>query len=898
MSGLRRYEFSEQLADILGASRRDLHFRVTLMVTGGLVPPGPRGRGSPPATQEYAANLLLGTMAAPQQAHTVEAIRCYRTLTPTVMTHEAAAPRVVFGRPMTEPKTEERAGLALFLAQLPFGEVLTRLFDLAKARETRDTLGRELFGVWVSRGFPVAAVQLATWLEARRTVITQRYELPPGARPPAWLDPDRGGVPDPGLLHTVFLPVSKLIEIGALTTFPDKRRPHMINLGPKMAAIANLANLVQNSRYRGSWEKLLSTLASVKAWTDSVDARESRLVEIPGFGSNPGNLRMLTYVPEALAPSPALVVVLHGCTQSATSYDKGTGWSTLADRFGFAVLLPQQHWSNNPLRCFNWFRAEDTERDSGEPLSIKQMIDRMIADYGIDPGRVYVTGLSSGGAMTSVMLATYPDVFAGGAIVAGVPYRSANGLQEAFETIFQGRTRSGREWGDLVRSASLHRGPWPKISVWHGDADASVKPTNAEELIKQWADVHGLEPVPSVEKTVSGHPYRLWHGPEGEELIESYTIAGMGHGAPLEPGSEEHQCGTPAPFFNDVGISSPYHIVRFWGLRETRPDRAATARRYWQAHPMAEPAEDRAGVLPENLPTIYVDSRGRARAGEPLSAASHRSDGGTEQQRTHQADQGVDVYKIVTDSLAAVGLVQGSPDDASRARSEHSAPFGVDVQGIISKSLEAAGFGKGPEDEAQKSRASSAPFGVDVPGIIAKSLEAAGVFRDTGDMSRARTAKNSGLSGTGWEGEGWELQPHDPDAFRDGSLLFGHASSGIGCDVGHKVRTISRQLTLGHRPELNYVRRLNLNAAVNDYTSASFCVLVNGIRVDEVTAVGMEHIEVEWMQRSSIDLEQFADQTVTLTFEVTANSNVCQEVFAKAWVDRVTVRHASPVGEL
>ena len=91
------------------------------------------------------------------------------------------------------------------------------------------------------------------------------------------------------------------------------------------------------------------------------------------------------------------------------------------------------------------------------------------------------------------------------------------------------------------------------------------------------------------------------------------------------------------------------------------------------------------------------------------------------------------------------------------------------------------------------------------------------------------------------------------------------------------------------------MRRLDLSAAVNDYTSASFSVLVDGTPVDEASAVGMEHVEADWLQRSDIDLSRFADRTVTLTFEVAASSNVCSEVSAKAWVDRIRIKSVSPV---
>jgi poly(hydroxyalkanoate) depolymerase family esterase len=467
---------------------------------------------------------------------------------------------------------EPRATSSIRLEGLSFGEALAALLQLACAEETRAIVASELFGVWINRGCPVASLQFSSWWQGRRAVISHTYGLAADAAPPAWLDPQRGGVVAPGLFHSVFLPVRKLIEIGLLTTLSDDRSSPMLNkLGHKVAAIAKMAKLAAKTPHGSRWEKLLSALTAVQAWSEQVDSQENRLREVTAFGSNPGELRMYSYVPEGLPASAPLVVVLHGCTQSAASYNKGSGWSTLADRYGFALLLPQQNWNNNPLRCFNWFKPEDNEREKGEPLSIRQMVDRMVADHGLDRRRVYVTGTSSGGAMTTIMLATYPEVFAGGAVLAGVPYRTARGLQEGLESIFQGRSRSAREWGELVRAASPHQGCWPKLSVWHGDADTTVKPVNAEEIIKQWTDLHGLDLQPTVQMTVDGYPRRVWQGPDGDELIESYTVTGMSHGAALDPGAEPHQCGTAAPFFNAVGISSTHRIADFWGLLAERP---------------------------------------------------------------------------------------------------------------------------------------------------------------------------------------------------------------------------------------------------------------------------------------------------------------------------------------
>jgi len=178
---------------------------------------------------------------------------------------------------------------------------------------------------------------------------------------------------------------------------------------------------------RGGWQKFLRVLERGRA--KGAGYGSTRLRGILDFGSNPGKLRMFVYRPHTLADKPALVVVLHGCTQTAAAYDLGAGWSTLADRYGFALLLPEQQRSNNPNGCFNWFQPEHSRRDQGEPLSIRQMIEKSVVDHGIDRHRVFITGLSAGGAMTSNMLACYPEVFAGGAIVAGLPYGAATTVQ-------------------------------------------------------------------------------------------------------------------------------------------------------------------------------------------------------------------------------------------------------------------------------------------------------------------------------------------------------------------------------------------------------------------------------------------------------------------------------------
>ena len=377
------------------------------------------------------------------------------------------------------------------------------------------------------------------------------------------------------------------------------------------------------ARHRRHWSTLLQSTAAPRGQ----ETAPTHLTELTGFGSNPGQLRMFTYVPTNLPPSPSLVVVLHGCTQSAAGYDLGAGWSTLAERYGFVVLLPEQTSANNPKTCFNWFLPGDTRRDRGEALSIRQMIEKTVGAHGIDRSRVYVTGLSAGGAMAAAMLAAYPEVFAAGAIIAGLPHGSAGNVQEAFESMFQGRTRSAKEWGDKVRHASQHDGPWPRVSIWHGDRDETVKPANAAALVAQWRDVHGIAGAP-VEDTVDGYPRKVWSR-DGVEVIESYTITGMAHGTPLATATHGGEAG---PFLLETGISSSYHIARFFGL--TGEARAAVR----EETRRARPASERVEVIPDEHVEI-------------LEAASPpKSDA--------KRDGGVDVMAIITKALTSAGLMK------------------------------------------------------------------------------------------------------------------------------------------------------------------------------------------------------------------------------------------------
>jgi hypothetical protein len=209
--------------------------------------------------------------------------------------------------------------------------------------------------------------------------------------------------------------------------------------------------------------------------------------------------------------------------------------------------------------------------------------------------------------------------------------------------MFQCPPRPARVWGDLVRKASPHAGEWPRVSVWHGGSDATVIPPNASEIVKQWTDVHGLQAEPSFQTVVDGYPRQVWVSETGDELIESYTIPNMAHGTPLAAGKSDHQCGAAGPFLLEVGISSSYHIARFFGLTGTR-----------------RPVETMKSHTVTIVPAMHDGGaaalrRPRALDGEVLGPEVDASP-----ERTHLPPSSrLDIGAVITEALTAAGLMKG-----------------------------------------------------------------------------------------------------------------------------------------------------------------------------------------------------------------------------------------------
>ncbi|GIV32774.1 MAG: hypothetical protein KatS3mg031_0309 [Chitinophagales bacterium] len=297
----------------------------------------------------------------------------------------------------------------------------------------------------------------------------------------------------------------------------------------------------------------------------------AQLQPVHSFGSNPGNINIYKHVPAAMPAHAPLVVVLHGCTQNATLFSTQTGWNTLADKHKFYVLYAEQKAANNATNCFNYWEPGDFSRGQGEVLSVKQAVDYMLSSYSIDSARVFVTGLSAGGAMTVNMLSAYPDVFAAGAEMAGVPYRAAESFSEVALVAPGLVSKSPQQWGDLVRSQYPgFSGTYPRLAIFHGTADIIINYRNSDELIKQFTNLHNTDQqADSVVNNFNGNAqvrYEEFWDAEGTPVVVRYTFQNMAHGIAVDPGSCYTQGGVSGTNSLDVDFYSSFWAAHFFGI--------------------------------------------------------------------------------------------------------------------------------------------------------------------------------------------------------------------------------------------------------------------------------------------------------------------------------------------
>ena len=263
------------------------------------------------------------------------------------------------------------------------------------------------------------------------------------------------------------------------------------------------------------------------------------------FSNQAGTRSYKLYVPARLAhaaadPAPAVLVMLHGCTQSADDFAAGTQMNRLADTHGFLVVYPEQAAQANVSKCWNWFQPQDQTRDAGEPSLIAGIVRQVVAGHGADERRVFAAGLSAGAAMALVVAQAYPDVFAGVGVHSGLPYRSAHDIPSALAAMKGGRgglPGASRAQADTQPPLGRAAQPVPTI-VFHGDRDHTVQPSNGAEVVRQASNAFGAAAQAPVLTTQTqegvapgGRRYSrtVYQDGSGSALVESWCLHGAGH---------------------------------------------------------------------------------------------------------------------------------------------------------------------------------------------------------------------------------------------------------------------------------------------------------------------------------------------------------------------------------
>ncbi len=271
------------------------------------------------------------------------------------------------------------------------------------------------------------------------------------------------------------------------------------------------------------------------------------LNHVQDFGKNPGHLNMYQYIPDDLnlqRPCP-MVLILHGSGQTAHSLSRASGFNKLADSLGFIAVYPDQPFYNNLLTSFSFYIPGKMKKNQGETASIRNMIFYMQETYNIDSEKVFITGMSAGGAMANVMLNAYPEMFAAGALFAAPSI--------------------------LHEGLNPDRSHKPRIAIIQGKNDLTVFPRNADRLMEQWMEFFALDSADhKVTEFYKDHSLLTLtkYPSKGKAQLIRLDIAHTGHLLLVDPGKDLKQGGKYSLFTKDVNFHLPYWICEFFGLTE------------------------------------------------------------------------------------------------------------------------------------------------------------------------------------------------------------------------------------------------------------------------------------------------------------------------------------------
>lgn len=286
------------------------------------------------------------------------------------------------------------------------------------------------------------------------------------------------------------------------------------------------------------------------------------------FSNDAGSRTYKVYVPAGTPDAPRpMMVMLHGCTQSADDFAAGTQMNRLADEHGFIVVYPEQASHANASKCWNWFKPQDQMRGAGEPSLIAGLVREVAARHGADPRRIYVAGLSAGAAMAVVLGETYPELFAGVGAHSGLPYGSAHDIPSAMAAMKGGRSGMPglKNLPGATAAPSKKAAQAVPLIVFHGDRDRTVQQTNGANIVQQARDAHGAQ-AGDADLQVSTHSgvtscgrrfsRMIYADPAGQARIESWTLHGAGHAW-----SGGHASGT---YTDRIGPDASAEMVRFF----------------------------------------------------------------------------------------------------------------------------------------------------------------------------------------------------------------------------------------------------------------------------------------------------------------------------------------------
>ena len=277
------------------------------------------------------------------------------------------------------------------------------------------------------------------------------------------------------------------------------------------------------------------------------------------FGDNPGELSASYF--QSSKSSRSLIVLLHGCVQNGEELALQSGLVGLAKQNNLALLIPQQSGNNNVKSCFNWFSEQDNQKDQGEVLSIKNMVLALKEKKEFKD--VYIAGLSAGGAITSALLVHYPELFKGGAVVAGLPYPCANDLAKAISCMRNGPSQSIDE---LVVSAKVGNKDvvsWPSLLVITGNDDAIVNPKNSRSLALQWANLTKSD-ANEVKNSLPNYQKSQWVNNNNQAKVQLINIHNIGHGITVNPALNHG--GTNSTFLPKSSFDSVTAMLDFWKI--------------------------------------------------------------------------------------------------------------------------------------------------------------------------------------------------------------------------------------------------------------------------------------------------------------------------------------------